>query len=103
MRALLIKDIKILLSDKKALAILVLMPLINAVILGFSLAGVFDDALPFETLKVAVVKEYEGEMFDLDTYLGDSYFSEIIGEEAIREMTEASNDFDMESHFLMSS
>lgn len=100
MRALLIKDIRILLSDKKALAILVLMPLINAVILGFSLGSVFDQALPFETLKIAVVKDYEGERLNLDTYLGESYFSEIIGEEAIREMTEASNDFDMEKLFF---
>lgn len=100
MRALLIKDIRILLSDKKALAILVLMPLINAVILGFSLGSVFDQALPFETLKIAVVKDYEGERLNLDTYLGESYFSEIIGEEAIREMMEASNDFDMEKLFF---
>lgn len=100
MGALLIKDLRLLLSDRKTLAILILMPLINAIILGFSLGAVFDQELPFEPLSIAVVKAYDDEPFDLGSYLGESYFSEIIGDEAIREMTEVSNTFNMETLFF---
>lgn len=98
---LLRKDLKILLSDRKTLALLILMPLINATILGFALAGIFDDGLPFEELQVAVVKNYTPQVSALSDKLSDSFYHVVIGEEAMDEMISAHESLDMETLFLM--
>jgi ABC-2 type transport system permease protein len=97
---LLKKDLKILLSDRKTLALLILMPLINATILGFALAGIFDDGLPFEQLQVAVVKNYNPQVSDLSDKLSDSFYHVIIGEEAMDDMISGHGSLDMEKLFF---
>jgi ABC-2 type transport system permease protein len=97
---LLKKDLKILLSERKTLALLILKPLINATILGFALAGIFDDGLPFEQLQVAVVKNYNPQVSDLSDKLSDSFYHVIIGEEAMDEMISGHGSLDMEKLFF---
>ena len=61
LRKLYIKDIKVLLSDKKALLIFILMPIILTTILSFALKGSFGESGTMEPIKVAVVKAYDVE------------------------------------------
>lgn len=59
---LIIKDLKIVLSDKKAFVLLVAMPIILFSILSFALAGSFDDGDDsIWTIDIAVVKLYDFE------------------------------------------
>lgn len=53
------KDVRILLSDKKMLAILILMPIILMTILGSGLSGSFQSGTDFEKFNVGIVREYE--------------------------------------------
>lgn len=97
---LLIKDFKILLSDHKTLALLLLMPLINATILGLALAGIFDEGLPFNHLQVAVVKDYDPEVTNLSDKLSDSFYHLVIGEETMKQMLSSRERVDMEKLFF---
>lgn len=54
-----IKDIKVLLSDKKGLLIFVLMPIVLTTILSFALSGSFGDPGRMNAIPVAVVSQYE--------------------------------------------
>lgn len=56
------KDLKVLFSDKKALSILILMPIILTTILSFALSGSFGDMGNMGTLNIAVVKNYEKDL-----------------------------------------
>lgn len=58
--SIIIKDLKIILSDKKALAIMILMPIILTTILSFALKGSFisDDDISIGVVDIAVVKLY---------------------------------------------
>ncbi|MFP4457308.1 MAG: ABC transporter permease [Clostridia bacterium] len=58
---ILIKDLKLIFADKKALAILILMPVILTSILGFALRGSFSEAGSEWTANIGIVKEYEKE------------------------------------------
>lgn len=59
---LIIKDLKIVLSDKKAFILLVAMPIILFVILSFALASAFNDSdSEIWTINVGVVKLYDFE------------------------------------------
>ena len=53
------KDIKIVLSDKKALLILIAMPIILFTILSFALAGTFGDESKTWNIRVGIVKLYD--------------------------------------------
>lgn len=56
------KDLKIVLSDKKAFIMLIAMPLILFSILSFALAGSFtDDSNDIWSIRVGIVKEYDFE------------------------------------------
>lgn len=61
---IIIKDLKVVLSDRKALAIMIVMPIILSTILGFALSGSFSDGFSTNKIKIAVVKEYD---LDLET------------------------------------
>lgn len=56
------KDLKIVLSDKKALAILLLMPVILTGILSFALKGTFVNQKGQYKTKIAIVKNYNKEL-----------------------------------------
>ncbi|MDD3168253.1 MAG: ABC transporter permease [Eubacteriales bacterium] len=53
------KDLLALLSDKKALIIILLMPIVLMVILGFALKGIFADSWEFGKVNIAIVKQYD--------------------------------------------
>lgn len=54
-----LKDIKVLLSDKKGLLIFILMPIVLTTILSFALSGSFGDPGRMNAIPVAVVSQYE--------------------------------------------
>lgn len=58
-RHIILKDLKLIFSDKKALAILILMPLVLSSILGFALAGSFGGNYSTEKINILVVKKYD--------------------------------------------
>ncbi|KNF08207.1 ABC-type multidrug transport system, permease component [Gottschalkia purinilytica] len=53
-----LKDLKVLLSDKKSMAILIIMPIILISILGNSLKDMFTDKIDTSKKEVAIVKNY---------------------------------------------
>lgn len=57
-----IKDIKVLLSDKKALLIFILMPIVLTTILSFALKGSFGESGTMDPIKVGIVKEYDAQL-----------------------------------------
>lgn len=56
---LFIKDVKVLLSDKKGLMIFILMPIVLTTILSFALSGSFGDPGRMDPIPVAFVKAYD--------------------------------------------
>ena len=54
-----LKDVKVLLSDKKGLMIFILMPMVLTTILSFALSGSFGEAGRMEPVRVAIVKNYD--------------------------------------------
>ncbi|MFZ7119978.1 MAG: ABC transporter permease [Eubacteriaceae bacterium] len=73
---MLLKDLKIYLSDKKALAILVAMPLILIIILSFALQGSFSSDGLSQPIKIGIVKKYnmENERIKFITFLENNEF-----------------------------
>lgn len=61
-----LKDVKVLLSDKKGLMTFILMPIVLTAILSFALSGSFGEPGRMDAISVAVVKQYdfESEMSD---------------------------------------
>lgn len=53
------KDMKVILTDRKAIAILILMPIILTTILSQALSGSFDSGSAIPKFSVAIVKEYD--------------------------------------------
>ncbi|HAS72645.1 MAG TPA: hypothetical protein DCS67_00700 [Clostridiales bacterium UBA8960] len=58
---LFVKDVKVLLSDKKSLMIFILMPIILTTILSFALSGSFGEPGKMDAIKVGIVKQYDRE------------------------------------------
>lgn len=103
MLSIIIKDLRTILSDKHAVAIIIIMPLILMTILSFALKSSFSDGDYFdEGVKIAVVKLYDGEedsrMFD--ETLRNGIFSKNMGEETITELGDSSRDVDPEKIFF---
>lgn len=61
MKNIILKDIKLMLSDTKALALIILMPIILTTILSFALSGSIQEAGSSWKLNIAVVKQYDAE------------------------------------------
>ncbi len=59
--SIILKDLKIILSDKKALAIRIAMPIILTAILSMALAGAFTEIGNSEKINISIVKEYSKE------------------------------------------
>lgn len=107
-RDMIIKDLKIALSDRSAIALLLIMPMVLMGILGFSLTLAFDDEPSLEKVKIAIVKEYDyqkevdgllelmsanSETDSADIELGDFnlediFFEEFLGNEDLQDIIE---------------
>lgn len=101
--SIIIKDLKAVLSDKQALAIMILMPMILMTILSFALKGSFATGeYDMDSVNIAVVKLYDAkndsEMFEES--LRDGLFSKSIGEETLDDMISSSGDADPEKIFF---
>ena len=103
-KSIIIKDLKIILSDKKALAIMILMPIILTTILSLALKGSFASSYDaeIEPVKIAVVKLYseklDSEMFELS--MNGNILADGMGEEAIKDLVEAGKDVNPEELFF---
>lgn len=103
MLSIIIKDLKTILSDKHAVAIIIIMPLILMTILSFALKSSFSDGDYFdEGVKIAVVKLYDkdGDSRMFDDILRNGIFSKNMGEETINELEGSSKDVDPEKIFF---
>ncbi len=98
------KDLKTILSDKKALAIIIVMPLLLMTILSSALRGAFatGDDLNIARINIAVVKQYDkdGDSRRFDKALRDGFLVKGIGEEAAAELRVTGEDVDPERIFL---
>ncbi len=96
------KDLKIILSDKKALVTILLMPVILTAILSSALRGAFSDGEGIGKIQIAVVKEYhieeESEKF-LETLKG-SLLTQNMGKDALDRLAEGAEKFDIEKIFF---
>ncbi len=101
MKNIILKDIKLMLSDKKALALIILMPIILTTILSFALSGSFQDAGSTWKMKIAVVKQYEAED-DIDEFVKTikSYSKEFTVKTDMSAITENIGKFNPEKIFL---
>jgi len=98
------KDLKTILSDKKALAIILVMPLVLMVILSSALRGTFISGGTGDTSKVniAVVKQYDmiRDSQRFDETLGGGLLVQGMGKESAEELKAASGDVDPEKLFF---
>ncbi|WP_313163258.1 ABC transporter permease [Sedimentibacter sp.] len=97
------KDLKIILSDKKALAIMILMPIILTTILSMALKGSFASGdSDFEPINIAVVKLYNEEVDNLmfESSLKSSLIADSMGEDAIRKLIDSGEDVNPEKFFF---
>lgn len=96
------KDLKTLLSDKKALLIMLLMPVILMVILSFALRGIFIDDWEAAKVNIAVVKEYDAEA-DQKSFT-DSLHNGLLalgmGTDAVKDIETTDSDADPEKIFF---
>lgn len=102
--SIIIKDLKILLSDKKALAIMILMPMILTTILSMALKGSFasGEDLDVEQVKIAVVKQYDEELDAamFESNLNSNFLSKGMGEEALEDLIDSGDEVDPEKIFF---
>jgi ABC-2 type transport system permease protein len=80
---IILKDLKLIFSDRKALAIVLLMPIILTTILGFALANNFTTAGSSFIANIAVVKEYEK---NIESERADEEVSRILSQYASGEI-----------------
>ncbi len=102
--SIIIKDLKTILSDKKAMAIILAMPLILMVILSFALKGTFmgGEIGNMSKVNIAVVKQYDKDMDvkSFDNMLKSGLLSQGIGKEAAEELRVSGADVEPEKMFL---
>lgn len=98
------KDLKTILSDKKALAIIIIMPLILMTILSSALKGAFADGegWSIDRVNIAVVKQYDlnEDSQRFDKALRNGFLAKGIGKEAAEELRATGEDVDPEEIFL---
>lgn len=102
--SIIIKDLKTILSDMKALAIILIMPVILMTILSFALKGSFAsvDESNMEKVNIAVVKKYDAEsdsLMFIDT-LNSSFIKSGMGDEAGKKLKHSSDDVSPEKIFF---
>lgn len=97
------KDLIMILSDKKALLIILAMPVILMVILSFALKGVFAGGeLTGGQIRIAVVKDYDpgNDEKSFRDSLNGGMLAQNMGEAAARDIEKASGDLDPEEIFF---
>ena len=96
------KDLKMMLSDKKALSIILLMPIILMVILSFALKGIFMDDWQASKVNIAIVKQYDAaaDLNSFDDSLHNGLLAQGMGQGAAEELTSTSDDTDPENIFF---
>ncbi len=98
------KDLKIILSDKKSLASMILMPVIISSILSFALSGSFGGGVSGNTsqFQIAIVKEYDdNEQVDkIHRGLTSSLIAGSFDDEQRSEIVENALDLDIEEIFF---
>lgn len=98
------KDLKRILRDKKALAIIIVMPLILMTILSSALSGIFaeGDVWSIDRINIAVVKQYDGneDLRRFNKALEDGFLARGIGKEAAEELRATGDDVDPEQIFF---
>ncbi|HYE82414.1 MAG TPA: ABC transporter permease [Clostridia bacterium] len=101
---IILKDFKTVLSDKKALAIILLMPIVLMVILNFGMRGVFmiGDFGDMSRINIAVVKQYDKteDIRRFDRTLSSGILSRELDKETVEELRKNSEDVDPEEIFL---
>ncbi len=100
--AIIRKDLAGLFSDKKALIIILLMPVILMVILSFALKGMFMTDGSWGKISIAVVKEYDAETDRrrFDDALQQGLLARGMGKEAAGKLASAGEDTDPERIFF---
>ncbi len=96
------KDLKTLLSDKKALAIILIMPVILMLILSFALKGIFMSDWGLSRVNIAVVKKYDA-VEDGKNYqqaLNSGLFAQGMGEDTAKLLASAEESTDPEALFF---
>jgi len=96
------KDLKILLSDKKALMIILLMPILLMTILSFALKGLFADDWEAGKVNIAVVKRYDaaGDEKRFQDALHNGLLARGMGQDAAEKLASAGKDTDPERIFF---
>ncbi len=102
--SIIFKDVKTILSDKKALAVILLMPLILMVILSSALKGTFMSGSTgdIEKVSIAVVRQYDRALDSqrFEDALEGGLLARGIGEKAAEELRSAGDEVDPERIFL---
>lgn len=98
------KDLKTILSDKKVLATILVMPLVLMVILSSALKGSFISSSTGDMIKVniAVVRQYDGNKDSLmfEEILSNSFIAHGMGKETAEELRASGDDVDPEEIFF---
>lgn len=102
--SIIVKDMRTILSDRKALAIILLMPLILMVILSSALKGTFmsGDTGAVEKVYIAVVKQYDraADIKMFENTLDRGLLGRSIGDKAAEELKAAGSEVDPEKLLL---
>ncbi|RKD31202.1 ABC transporter permease [Thermohalobacter berrensis] len=97
-----IKDLRLMLSDKKALAIMIMMPIILTSILSFALGGTFTSEDSIGKTKIAVVKKYNiaTEIEDFRYSLSNGIVSENISKSDLEKISKGVEELSIEKIFF---
>lgn len=95
------KDIILILSDKKALGIMILMPIVLTTILSFALSDSFVSSNNDAKIKIAVVKKYDvnEEKNRFESIFNNDYISKFEDEDRGNRLFNALEDIDMDAIF----
>ncbi|MBP1926185.1 ABC-2 type transport system permease protein [Sedimentibacter acidaminivorans] len=98
--SIIIKDLKIILSDKKALAIMIVMPIVLTTILSMALKGSFisGEDNNIKTVNIAIVKLYDENMDSqmFKTALNNNIISQGMGDKTLKELIDSGNSINPE-------
>lgn len=101
--SIIVKDMRTILSDRKSLIIILLMPLVLMVILSSALKGTFTSSTgSMEKVDIAVVRQYDkaADLKMFDNTLKGGLLSQGIGDKAAEELRVTGSEVDPEELFL---
>lgn len=99
---LIIKDLKLMFGDRKALLIMIVMPIVLTTILSFALSGNFGDYTSTNKVKIAVVKKYDKEidMNKLKSEFTNGLLSQYIPQEQSDQIFDSIDSINIEKIFM---